>query len=114
MAPDDDAFTVVLEPASDWRSTPLHRFVRVYRVATPDEARVALLPLGSHLAAVSVDGVAIDTAGDSPDFESKLRAAGASRVVAAGGMQAPPFGWHPDGGPLLAGLSPRGLRGTRA
>ncbi|MFP6563234.1 MAG: acyl-CoA reductase [Myxococcota bacterium] len=114
MAPDDDAFTVVLEPASDWRSTPLHRFVRVYRVATPDEARVALLPLGSHLAAVSVDGVAIDTAGDSPDFEAKLRAAGASRVVVAGGMQAPPFGWHPDGGPLLAGLSPRGLRGTRA
>jgi hypothetical protein len=104
-ASDDTSWTVVLEPEARWRSTPLHRFLRVYAL---DEARgvkesleSALRPIARHLAAVALEGFADET----PVIEELLARLGASRVCRAGQLQAPPLGWHHDGQPLLLPLA---------
>lgn len=100
-------WTVVLEPGSRWRPTPLQRFLRVYPLsgtrgaASLDALEAALRPIAMHLAAVALEGFGDDT----PVVSRRLAELGASRVCRAGELQAPPLGWHHDGQPLLLPLA---------
>ncbi len=100
----DTRWSVILEPESRWRPTPLQRFLRVYAVTgTPvvDALETALRPIASHLAAVALEGFADET----PVISQMLAGLGASRVCRLGALQAPPLGWHHDGQPLLLPLA---------
>jgi len=114
-ASDDTSWTVVLEPDTRWRPTPLQRFLRVYRVEetrgespealqSPESFETlesALRPIAQHLAAVALEGFGDETAAVS----QRLASLGASRVCRAGQLQAPPLGWHHDGQPVLLPLA---------
>jgi hypothetical protein len=95
------AWTVVRERDSAPRPAPLHRFVRVLPLADAAELRASLRPLARHLAAVALAGFGAESAA----LARGLAALGASRVCAPGRMQAPPLGWHHDGGELLTPLA---------
>ena len=97
LGADDSPWTVVREDSATWRSSPLHRFIRIHPVADAGGCTAALRPLGPHLAAVALDGLE----DEAPGFDRELAALGASRIVPAGRLQAPPFDWHHDGQPLL-------------
>jgi len=115
----DTSWTVVLESDTQWRPTPLHRFLRVYPVTKIDAAGAAdpaapaghssqtaslesaLHPIARHLAAVALEGFGDDTRAAS----EMLAMLGASRVCRAGQLQAPPLAWHHDGQPLLLPLA---------
>jgi len=95
------AWTVVREDDATPRPAPLHRFVRVHPVNGPEELLHALEPLGSHLAAVALDGFGVAAAG----LERGLAELGASRLCPAGTMQCPPLSWHHEGQGVLAPLA---------
>ncbi len=97
LGEDSSPWTLVREDSASWRASPLHRFIRVHPVADAESCAAALRPLGPHLAAVALDAME----GEVPGFDRKLAELGASRIVPAGRMQAPPFDWHHDGQPLL-------------
>ncbi|MGH7288135.1 MAG: acyl-CoA reductase, partial [Myxococcota bacterium] len=92
------AFMLVAETDASFRGSPLHRFLHVHPVRSPEALLAALAPLGPHLAAVGVAGLG-SLAGQ---LEPELAALGASRVCPLGTMQAPPLGWcHDQQGVLL-------------
>jgi len=93
---------VVAEADARWRPAPSHRFVRVHPVADARQLSAALAPVARHLAGVSLDGFA---PAEEARLEGELARLGASRVCAAGDLQAPPIDWHRDGMPLLAPLA---------
>lgn len=97
----DAPFAVVLEDDPSPRPAPLHRFVRVHRVADDDRLRDALAPLGPHLAAVATAGFGLH----EPRVAQALAELGASRVCRPGRLQAPPLGWHHDNQPVLLPLA---------
>lgn len=100
-ASDSTAWTVVCEEDPRWRPAPLHRFVRVLPVPDASGCLDAMAPLGSHLAAVAVEGFGSKTA----DFARALADLGASRVCAPGRMQSPPLAWRHAGRGVLAPLA---------
>jgi len=101
IASESTAWTVVRESGTELRPAPLHRFIRVAPVANASELVDALTPLGSHLAAVAVDGFGEQT----KRVCGELAALGASRICRPGAMQSPPMGWHHAGRGLLASLA---------
>jgi hypothetical protein len=101
MASDSTAWTVIRENGSDLRPAPLHRFIRVAPVASLEILADALAPMGSHLAAVAVEGFGEQT----PAICRELAALGASRICRPGAMQSPPIGWHHAGRGVLASLA---------
>ena len=101
FASDDTGWTVVSEADSQWRATPLHRFVRVYPVADLEALSAALRPLSNHLSSVALQGFS-----EQRDVVTrKILELGASRVCMPGALQTPPLGWHHDGRPLLLPLA---------
>lgn len=94
---DDTGWTVISEADSRWRTTPLHRFVRVYAADDTDALFKALSPLAPVLSSVAMDGFGAQHA----IVAEELIRLGASRLCAPGMLQAPPLGWHHDGRPLL-------------
>ncbi|MCP5045212.1 MAG: hypothetical protein GY944_29650 [bacterium] len=94
-------WTVVLERDSLPRPAPLHRFIRLVSLPDRDALREALAPVSPHLAGVSLVGFA----SDRENLVEELFAFGASRVCAAGRLQAPPLGWRRDNQPLLLGMT---------
>lgn len=101
MASDSTAWTVVRENGPDLRPAPLHRFIRVAPVADPAALADALAPMGSHLAAIAVEGFGEQT----PAVCRALAALGASRICRPGTMQSPPIGWHHSGRGVLTSLA---------
>lgn len=101
IASDSTAWTVIRENAPDLRPAPLHRFIRVTPVSNPDALTDAIAPMGSHLAAVAIDGFGEQT----PKVCRELAALGASRICRPGTMQSPPIGWHHAGRGVLASLA---------
>ncbi len=101
MASDSTAWTVVRENGPDLRPAPLHRFIRVAPVVSPAALVEALGPMGSHLAAVAVEGFGEQ----APALCRELATLGASRICRPGTMQSPPIGWHHAGRCVLASLA---------
>ena len=101
MASDSTAWTVVRENGPVLRPAPLHRFIRVAPVADPAALADALAPMGSHLAAIAVEGFGEQT----PAVCRALAALGASRICRPGTMQSPPIGWHHSGRGVLTSLA---------
>jgi len=99
--------TVVLEADAEWRTAPLHRFVRLHPTRDLETLRSALRPLVPHISAVATAG--IGEPGDrnrlDPDLAHLLAELGVSRVCRPGRMQAPPLGWRHDGRPVLLPLA---------
>ena len=100
-AADDAGWAVVCEPDAAPRPTPLHRFVRVHRLAGPEQLGAALGPLAAQLAGVAVAGFGRA----EPEVAIALRQLGASRVCALGELQSPPLDWPRDGLPALGSLA---------
>ena len=100
-ASDDTGWTVVSEADSQWRATPLHRFVRVYPVAGLEALSGALSPLSAYLSSVALAGFGAQR----DTVTHKILELGASRVCIPGALQTPPLGWHHDGRPLLLPLA---------
>ena len=94
-------WTVVVEPGSAWRASPLHRFVRVHAVPDAAALRGALADVHGRLSSVALAGF---EAGPRAGLEEVLAGLGASRFCAPGRMQAPELGWHHDGMPILTPL----------
>jgi hypothetical protein len=91
-------FTLVAEPDAAFRGSPLNRFLRIYPVASAEQLLEALTPLGPHLAAVGVAGLAAELDALAPE----LAALGAARVCSLGKLQCPPLAWcHDQPGVLL-------------
>jgi hypothetical protein len=101
MASDSTAWTVVRESGPALRPAPLHRFIRVAPVASREALVDALAPMGSHLAAVGVEGFGEQT----PAICHDLASLGASRICRPGAMQSPPIGWHHAGRGVLTSLA---------
>ena len=89
----DATWAVVCEPDAAPRPTPLHRFVRVHRLAAPDQLGAALGPLAAQLAGVAIAGFGRA----EPEVAMAMRQLGASRVCAPGELQSPPLDWPRDG-----------------
>ena len=100
-ASDDTGWTVVSEADSQWRATPLHRFVRVYPFAGLEALSGALSPLSAYLSSVALAGFGAQR----DTVTHKILELGASRVCIPGALQTPPLGWHHDGRPLLLPLA---------
>ena len=98
---DSTAWTVVVEDGPEPRPAPLHRFIRIVPVADPEHLLNAIEPLGSHLAAVAIEGFGEGTAG----LAHALADLGASRVCAPGSLQSPPLDWRHGGRGVLAPLA---------
>jgi len=91
-------FTLVAEPNAEFRGSPLYRFLRIHPVASAELLIEALEPLGPHLAAVGVKGLA----GELDALVPELAALGAARVCSLGTLQGPPLAWcHDQPGVLL-------------
>jgi hypothetical protein len=99
-------WTVVLEDDTRLRSAPLNRFVRLVPVANHDTLSEALDALSPYLAGVAITGFGPDR----EDLTQRLFEAGASRVCAAGRLQAPPINWRRDNLPVLLGMAMLGNR----
>lgn len=100
-ASSDTSWTVIAEANAEWRTAPLHRFVRIYPVASLHALETAIRPLGPYLSTVSLDGFSTD----NDSVTDILVRTGASRICPTGKMQTPPLGWHHDGRPLLLPLA---------
>ncbi len=96
------AWTVSLEPDALWRATPLHRFVRVYALASTTELDTTLV--GAGVGVLSNVALAGFDAATRERLHASLCAHGASRFCAPGLLQAPPLDWPHDGQPLLTPL----------
>jgi acyl-CoA reductase-like NAD-dependent aldehyde dehydrogenase len=91
-------FTLVAEPDAEFRGSPLYRFLRIHPVASAEQLLEALAPLGPHLAAVGVAGLAAELDALAPE----LAALGAARVCSLGTLQCPRLAWcHDQPGVLL-------------
>ena len=91
-------FTLVAEPDAELRGSPLHRFLRIHPVTSAEQLLEALGPLGPHLAAVGVAGLAAELDVLAPELASL----GAARVCSLGKLQCPPLAWsHDQTGVLL-------------
>jgi len=90
---DDLRWTVVLEPDATPRPAPLHRFVRILPVSSPEELDACLALQRPHLSTVAVAGVD----GALPSLQEV-------RVCPPGAMQTPPLGAPHDGRALLTTL----------
>jgi hypothetical protein len=97
LASEGSEWTVVREDGVLWRSSPLHRFVRVVPTSGARALLDALAPSSAHLAAVALAGFG----DDGPALARALADLGASRLCAPGRLQGPPLAWHHDGGPVL-------------
>ncbi len=93
-------WTVVREEDLAWRSTPLHRFVRIHPSRDRRSLLAAIEKLAPHLAAVAVAGFGAQQS----QVAEALARLGASRICAPGTLQTPPLAWHHDGQPLLLPL----------
>lgn len=102
---EDSAWTVVGEANTQWRPTPLHRFLRIHPARNLAELKSTLAPLARHLSCVGVGGRSADPEA-ALDLGSEMTRLGASRFCELGQMQAPPIDWPRDGRPLLVSLAP--------
>jgi hypothetical protein len=100
-ASDSTAWTVIVEDGPELRSSPLHRFIRVVPVPDPEHLLDAIEPLGSHLAAVAIEGFGAQAVG----LACALANLGASRICAPGSLQSPPLDWRHGGRGVLAPLA---------
>jgi hypothetical protein len=100
-ATDSTAWTVIVEDGPELRPAPLHRFIRVVPVRDPDQLLDAIEPLGSHLAAVAIEGFGARAA----ELARALVELGASRICAPGSLQSPPLDWRHGGRGVLAPLA---------
>jgi hypothetical protein len=100
-ASDATTWTVIVEDGPEPRPAPLHRFVRVVPVPGPDQLIDAVRPLGTHLAAVAIEGFKEETA----RLADALAGLGASRICAPGSLQSPPLDWRHAGRGVLAPLA---------
>jgi hypothetical protein len=100
-ASDSTAWTVIVEDDPEPRPAPLYRFIRVVPVADAEHLLNAIEPLGTHLAAVAIEGFGEGTAG----LARALANLGASRVCAPGSLQSPPLDWRHGGRGVLAPLA---------
>jgi hypothetical protein len=96
-----DAWVVVRESDARLRPAPLHRFLRVHPVSETAGLGPALRPLSAHLAGVAVEGFGSEAA----EVARLLSRLGASRVCAAGRLQAPPLCWRRGHRDVLRSLS---------
>ena len=96
-----EAWTVVREDTAAPRPAPLHRFTRVLPVTETVDLVAAMRPLGSHLAAVAVEGFG----SESDAVFRALSDLGASRICAPGRMQCPPLAWRHDNRGVLLPLA---------
>ena len=90
---EDLRWTVVLEPDARARPAPLHRFVRIHPVSSPEELAAALAPVLDQLSTVAIAGLERPSLGLDP-----------ARLCDPGRMQCPPLGAPHDGRPLLTPL----------
>jgi hypothetical protein len=97
-------WTVIAEADSEWRPTPLHRFIRLYPARDATALSSTLQPLSPHLSSVAMAGFE-----PGSDYEERLiarfRQLGFSRVCGPGRLQAPPLAWRHDGRALLTPLT---------
>jgi hypothetical protein len=100
-ASESTAWTVIVEDGPALRPTPLHRFIRIVPVPDPEHLLEAIEPLGSHLAAVAIEGFGAR----APGLARALADLGASRVCAPGSLQSPPLDWRHGGRGVLAPLA---------
>jgi len=98
---DATTWTVIVEDGPELRPAPLHRFVRVVPVPDPAHLLDAIRPLGTHLAAVAIEGFGEETVG----LAHALATLGASRICAPGSLQSPPLDWRHAGRGVLAPLA---------
>ncbi|MAI79817.1 MAG: hypothetical protein CL917_12805 [Deltaproteobacteria bacterium] len=97
-------WTVIAEPDSNWRPTPLHRFVRLYPVRDWETLQAALLPFRPHLSSVGLAGFQrSDT--EKLDLKRRLGRLGFSRICPVGQLQGPALAWPHDGRPVLSPLA---------
>ncbi|MFP6640472.1 MAG: acyl-CoA reductase, partial [Myxococcota bacterium] len=97
-------WTVIAETSSEWRTTPLHRFIRLHPLSGVDALRHTLGPLAPHLSSVALAGFESVPA-ERLSLARSLGRLGACRVCAPGRLQAPPLDWPHDGRALLAPLT---------
>jgi acyl-CoA reductase-like NAD-dependent aldehyde dehydrogenase len=95
------AWTVVAEADARPRAAPGHRFLRVHPAPDTGALLRALAPLGPHLAAVGIAGLAD---GGAP-LAGALARLGASRICPLGTLQTPPLAWCHDGRGVLLPLA---------
>jgi hypothetical protein len=95
----NDTWTVVREADAAARPTPLHRFLRVHPVASPEALLDSLRPSARHLAGVALAGFA-----DEADLAAALTTLGATRTCAPGSLQGPPLAWRREGRDILTPL----------
>jgi len=93
---------VVLESNANPRPAPLHRFIRLMPVASPDRLKRALMPFSDHLSNVASIGFSQDEELELIDLLERL---GVSRVTRPGRLQTPPIDWPHDGMPLLTPMA---------
>lgn len=99
LAGEKSAWAVVREGDAAPRPAPLHRFVRVHPIGSPegpapaDALARALGPLARHLAGVALAGFGAAT----DRLARRLAELGASRICRPGELQTPPLAWHHDG-----------------
>ena len=107
--------TVVLEDDAQPRPAPLHRFLRLHPVASPEALLALLTRFSGQLSTVAHAGLlarpsALDGAGPSGGaaddaFCQALAHLGVSRFTNPGRMQTPPIDWPHDGMPLIAPMT---------
>ncbi len=87
-------FAIAVESDAAWRPAPLHRFLRVHPVVSPEALADALAPLSPHLAAV---GMELGSGPEATQWRAAVESAAPSRTCRLGRMQAPPLSWSHDG-----------------
>lgn len=97
-------WTVIAETDSQWRPTPLHRFIRLYPVRDAVALSLTLQPLSPHLSSVAMAGFEPGSH-DERGLIARFRELGFSRVCGPGRLQAPPLSWRHDGRALLEPLT---------
>jgi hypothetical protein len=107
--------TVTLEIDSRARPAPLHRFIRLMPVESPDALIQALEPFAGKLSNLAIAGFShepmtksatIDPADPlPPDLVARLAHLGVSRITEPGRLQTPPVDWPHDGMPLFTPLA---------
>jgi len=111
--------SVILEVDARPRPAPLHRFLRLMPVHSPDALFAALAPFSGHLSNIAMAGfprgISADAPADSthtistdPLFTvllAELSRLGVSRFTRPGHMQTPPVDWPHDGMPVFTPLA---------
>jgi hypothetical protein len=111
--------SVILEVDARPRPAPLHRFLRLMPVHSPDALFAALAPFSGQLSNIAIAGfprgISADTPADSTHTSStdplftvllaELLRLGVSRFTRPGHMQTPPVDWPHDGMPVFTPMA---------